>query len=69
MTGKLFKKILMGLVAELPLSLITKLADGRLTATEIIDISRQVATVVARVLAEEFGDDDVLDEMTKAEKI
>lgn len=56
--NSILRKILMGLVAELPLSLITKLADGRLTATEIIDISRQVATVVARVLAEEFGDED-----------
>lgn len=60
----IIKKIAIGLIAELPLSLITKLSDGRLTASEIVDISRQVATVVARVLAEEYGDNDVKKELT-----
>jgi len=57
------KRIMMGLIAELPLSLVMKLSDGRLTTSEIVEIARQVATVVTRVLAEEYGDEEVKEEL------
>lgn len=65
----ILKKVAIGLIAELPLSLLTKLSDGKLTTSEIIDISREVALVVTRVLAEEFGDDETKEEILSNPKI
>ena len=65
----ILKKVAIGLIADLPLSLLTKLSDGKLTTSEIIDISREVALVVTRVLAEEFGDDDTKEEILSNPKI
>lgn len=47
-TGKLVKE----LISELPLSLFTKLSDGRLSQTETLDLAREITSIVIRVVME-----------------
>ena len=54
----IIRKVLVGIVSELPMSLMIKLSDGRLTTQEIVELSREVAMVVFKVLHAEYGDKD-----------
>lgn len=54
------KKIIIGLIKDLPLSLLIKFSDGRLTTQEIMELSREVAMVVFNVLSEEYGDNETI---------
>ena len=58
------RKIISELIKDLPLSLMMKLSDGKLTTQEAIELSREVGMAVFRVLHDEYKDvdgDDVTD--------
>lgn len=59
-------KILGELAMTLPFSLITKLADGKLSREELQGLIREITVCVAKVVVEEYrnnidGDDDGLE--------
>lgn len=57
------KEIIVELVKTLPLSLIVKFSDGRLTTQEIIELSREVAMIAFKVIHDQYGEGDDVDEV------
>lgn len=66
---RLIGKLLGELAVSLPLSLITKLADGRLTSEELQALIREITVIVARVVIAEYREQGSETDLVESEFI